>query len=77
MGTQPAVRPSGDTITDGSDYAVKVLVIDDEPLLRDVLAEFLELLGHEADLAADARDGLARSTRRSIRSCSRTFSCRD
>jgi CheY-like chemotaxis protein len=39
---------------------VKVLVIDDQPLLRDVLAEFLELLGHEADLAADGPEGLAR-----------------
>jgi CheY-like chemotaxis protein len=37
-----------------------VLVIDDQPLLRDVLAEFLELLGHEADLAADGHEGLAR-----------------
>ena len=39
---------------------MKVLVIDDQPLLRDVFAEFLELLGHEADLAADGREGLAR-----------------
>ena len=39
---------------------MKVLVIDDQPLLRDLLAAFLELLGHEADLAADAREGLAR-----------------
>jgi CheY-like chemotaxis protein len=60
MGAKRAVRPSGDTTTDGNDPAVKVLVIDDQPLLRDVLAEFLELLGHEADLAADGREGLAR-----------------
>jgi CheY-like chemotaxis protein len=39
---------------------MKVLVIDDELLLRDLLAEFLELLGHEADLAADGHEGLAR-----------------
>jgi two-component system, NarL family, capsular synthesis sensor histidine kinase RcsC len=39
---------------------VRVLVIDDEPLLRDLLGEFLELLGHEADLAADGHEGLAR-----------------
>ena len=60
MGAGPAVRPSGDTITDGSDDAVKVLVIDDQPLFRDVLSEFLEVLGHEADLAADGQEGLAR-----------------
>jgi two-component system capsular synthesis sensor histidine kinase RcsC len=54
-----ALRPS-DTIRDGIDDAMKVLVIDDEPLLRDVLAEFLELLGHEPDLAADGPEGLAR-----------------
>src|SRR6185295_1517280 len=40
--------------------ALKVLVIDDEPLLRDLLTEFLELLGHEWDLAADGPAGLAR-----------------
>jgi CheY-like chemotaxis protein len=39
---------------------MKVLVIDDQPLLRDVLTEFLEVLGHEADLVADGREGLAR-----------------
>jgi two-component system capsular synthesis sensor histidine kinase RcsC len=39
---------------------MKVLVIDDQPLLRDVFAEFLALLGHESDLAVDGREGLAR-----------------
>ena len=48
----PRAHPPSDTIRDGIDHAVKVLVIDDQPLLRDVLAEFVELLGHEADLAA-------------------------
>jgi CheY-like chemotaxis protein len=37
-----------------------MLVIDDEPLLRDLLAEFLTLLSHEADVAADGHEGLAR-----------------
>jgi CheY-like chemotaxis protein len=60
VGADPAARPSGDTTRDGSGHAVKVLVIDDQPLLRDVLAEFLELLGHEADLAVDGPEGLAR-----------------
>ena len=39
---------------------MKVLVIEDEPLIRDIYAEFLALLGHEADLVADVRGGLAR-----------------
>jgi len=39
---------------------MKVLVIEDEPLIRDIYSEFLELLGHEADMAADGREGLAR-----------------
>ena len=39
---------------------MKVLVIEDQPLLRDVFAEFLEVLGYESDLAADGREGLAR-----------------
>ena len=39
---------------------MKVLVIEDEPQVRDILAKFLELLGYEADVAADGREGLAR-----------------
>jgi CheY-like chemotaxis protein len=39
---------------------MKVLVIDDQPVLRDLLAEFLELLGHDSDAAADGPAGLAR-----------------
>ena len=39
---------------------MKVLVIDDQPLLRGLLAEVLELLGHEADLAADGPEALSR-----------------
>jgi CheY-like chemotaxis protein len=39
---------------------MKVLVIEDEPLIRDIYAEFLELLGHEADVAVDGREGLRR-----------------
>ena len=39
---------------------MKVLVIEDEPLIRDIYAEFLELLGHEADVAVDGREGLER-----------------
>ena len=39
---------------------MKVLVIEDEPLIRDIYSEFLELLGHEADVAEDGREGLGR-----------------
>jgi CheY-like chemotaxis protein len=39
---------------------VKVLVSEDEPLIRDIFAEFLELLGHAVELAVDGHDGLAR-----------------
>ena len=39
---------------------MKVLVIEDEPEIRAIFAKFLELLGYEADLAVDGRDGLAR-----------------
>lgn len=39
---------------------MKVLVIDDEPLIRDIYSEFLALLGHEADLVVDVHEGLAR-----------------
>ena len=44
----------------GGDETVKVLVIDDESLIRDIYAEFLALLGHEADLVVDMHEGLAR-----------------
>ena len=50
----------GDLHEHGIDDELKVLVIDDQPLLRDLFAEFLELLGHESDLAADGPEGLAR-----------------
>ena len=39
---------------------MKVLVIEDEPQIRDIFSEFDELSGHEADVAVDGRDGLAR-----------------
>jgi CheY-like chemotaxis protein len=39
---------------------MKVLVIEDEPLIRDIYSEFLELMGHEADVAANGREGLGR-----------------
>ena len=39
---------------------MKILVIEDEPRIRDIFAEFVELLGHEAEVAVDGRDGLAR-----------------
>ena len=39
---------------------MKVLVIEDEPLIRNIFAEFVQLLGHDVDVAVDGRDGLAR-----------------
>jgi len=39
---------------------MKVLVIEDEPSIREIYADFLELLGHEADLVADGHEALAR-----------------
>jgi CheY-like chemotaxis protein len=39
---------------------MKVLVIDDEPLIADIFARFLELLGYEADVTVNGREGLAR-----------------
>jgi two-component system phosphate regulon response regulator PhoB len=44
----------------GINAAMKVLVIEDEPLIRDIYAAFLAQLGHEADVTADGREGLAR-----------------
>ena len=38
---------------------MKVLVLDDEEGIRTVYEEFLAMLGHEADVAADGAAGLA------------------
>jgi DNA-binding response OmpR family regulator len=38
---------------------MKVLIIDDDPQIRDIFAQFVEMLGHEADVAVDGREGLA------------------
>jgi DNA-binding response OmpR family regulator len=38
---------------------LRVLVIDDQAPLRELFAEFLALLGHESDQAADGHEGLA------------------
>ena len=38
----------------------RILVVDDEPFNRDVLAQELELLDHEAVAAVDGRDALQR-----------------
>jgi two-component system response regulator MprA len=39
---------------------VKILIVDDEPAVRDSLRRALELEGYEVDLAADGEDALAR-----------------
>jgi CheY-like chemotaxis protein len=39
---------------------MKVLVIEDEPLIRDIYTAFLGSLDHEADVTADGREALAR-----------------
>ena len=54
------VAYGGDLREHGIHDNLKVLVIEDQALLRDVFAEFLEVLGYESDLAADGREGLAR-----------------
>ena len=38
----------------------RVLVVDDEPAVRDVLARYLERDGFEVDTAADGEDAIAR-----------------
>ena len=45
----------------------RILIVDDEPFNRDVLAQELELLEHEAVTAIHGRDALDRlATKRSI-----------
>ena len=38
----------------------RVLLVDDEPLLRDALKQYLEFSGHTVDEAADGDEALAR-----------------
>ena len=59
--SRPRCRQGGDLHAHGIDGDdLKVLVIEDQALLRDVFADFLEVLGYESDLAADGHEGLAR-----------------
>jgi CheY-like chemotaxis protein len=37
----------------------RIVVVEDEPGLRELICEELELMGHEADAAADGSSGLA------------------
>ena len=46
----------------------RILIVDDEPFNRDVLAQELELLDHEAVPAVNGRDALERLARRDLRS---------
>ena len=38
---------------------MKALVIDDEPLIRELFVEFLQILGYEADAVVDGSEALA------------------
>lgn len=38
----------------------KILVVDDEPALRELLKEYLELDGHSVEMAENGMDGLAK-----------------
>jgi CheY-like chemotaxis protein len=38
---------------------MRVLVIDDEAVIRAIFREFLDMLGHEVDMAASGDEGLA------------------
>jgi CheY-like chemotaxis protein len=38
---------------------MRVLVIEDEAVVRTIFGEFLDRLGHEADMAANGHEGLA------------------
>ena len=58
----PVVEPL--PINDGrgpvaSEHGASVLVIDDDPLIRETMADLLALDGHEATLAADGEEGIS------------------
>lgn len=44
--------------------SLRVLVIDDEPAVRDVLKDFLEFFGHRPVCAADGAEGIAQLGKR-------------
>jgi CheY-like chemotaxis protein len=63
---QPAAAPVEEGAAESGKALARasVLVVDDEPEVRRILAETLEELGHEVVAAADGREGLARLAER-------------
>jgi two-component system response regulator AtoC len=55
---------------------LNVLVVDDEPAVRQVLAAAIGKAGYSVDAVGSAAEALARWTRRPTTWCSATSSCR-
>ncbi len=55
------VQPSGPSDLRGARVAPRVLVVDDDPNLGDVVVRYLEREGYEVDLARDGITGLERA----------------
>ena len=55
----PSAQPScPDRSAEPAQCPLRVLVVDDEPLVRSSLAEYLELDGHRVELASSGQEGL-------------------
>lgn len=51
-------RPRGEMADKKGSRSLHVLVVDDEPMVRDVIAEYLAVDGHTCEIAPDGQEGL-------------------
>ena len=56
---QPAPAPSAGPATRAQDRPLRILCVDDEPRLRELLADCLGTFGHDVAVAAGGREGLS------------------
>lgn len=56
----PASKPDPAAVTQERERSLQVLVIDDEPMVRDLVAQALELDGHKTQTASKGDEGLRR-----------------
>ena len=52
----PPLREAPTRTPDGAEHPGRILIVDEDPSLRDLVREILEELGHEVEILGDARE---------------------